>query len=70
MAVNSKNFGEVRAATIVADNSSEVLGICISTSDEFFSFRNRLSVVVEKLWRNTERLDHNVSSTRLRRIDM
>ena len=62
VAIDSNNFGEVRAATLVADNSSEVLGICISTSDEFFGFRNRLSIVVEKLWCNIEESGHNVPS--------
>ena len=62
VAIDSNNFGEARAATSVADNSSEVLGVCISTSDEFFDFRNRLSIVVEKLWCNIEELGHNVSS--------
>ena len=64
LATNSNNFGEARAAAIAADNSSEVLGICISTSDEFFDFRIRLSMVVEKLLCNIEKLHHNVSSER------
>ena len=62
MANDSNYFGEARAAAIAADNSSEVLGICISTSDEFFGFRNRLSIVVEKLWCNIEESGHNVPS--------
>ena len=64
MAIDSNYFGEARAAALAADNSSEVLGICISTSDEFFDFRNRLSIVVEKLWCKIEKSYHNVSSER------
>ena len=54
LANETNNLGKVRAAAIAAGNSSEVLGICISTSDEFFDFRIRLSIVVEKLWCNIE----------------
>ena len=44
--------------------SCAVLGVCISTFDEFLGFRIRLSTVVEKLWCKIGLRYHEVSTRR------